>query len=684
VFQPWITKAYTSVLGPNDNFADRITIAGTNINITGDNIGATGETGESTRWGSNSVWYTWTSPVSQRVVIDTTGSNYDTTLAIYTGSAINALTLLAENDDAVGLASRIAFTPTAGTTYQLAIGGFFGRQGFFNLNLTTVALSIGNVSLTEGNSSTTNATFTVNLSTISPETVIVDYATADGSATTANNDYQTTSGTLTFRPGITSQTITVPINGDSLFEGDETLTLNLSNPINAGLTTSSATGTIINDDNPGFTVSAISRNTTEAGGTGTFTIQLNTQPTADITLGLTSSNIGEGTVDKTSVTFTSTNWNVPQTVTVTGVDDFVVDGDIAYQIITAADTTTADTSYNNLKPGDVAVTNTDNDTRSITVNPTSGLTTTEAGGTATFTVVLDSQPTADVSIGMTSDNTAEGNVDKPSLTFTPANWNTPQTVTVTGVDESVVDGNVAYNIVTAATTSTDTNYSGINADDVAVTNTDNDTQGITVTPTSGLTTTEAGGTATFTVVLNSQPTADVSIGMTSDNTAEGTVDKPSLTFTSANWNTPQTVTVTGVDDLVVDGNVAYNIVTAAATSTDTNYSGFNADDVAVTNTDNDTAGFEILPISGNTSEFGGQATFDIRLTSQPTADVILGLTSNNTAEGTVLPANLTFNSTNWNAYQTVTITGVDDAVADGDIAYQIITTARHHHRRHKL
>jgi hypothetical protein len=118
----------------------------------------------------------------------------------------------------------------------------------------------------------------------------------------------------------------------------------------------------------------------------------------------------------------------------------------------------------------------------ITVNPTSGLTTTEAGGTATFTVVLNSQPTADVSIGMTSDNTAEGNVDKPSLTFTPANWNTPQTVTVTGVDESVVDGNVAYNIVTAAATSTDTNYSGVNAKDVAVTNTDNDTQGITVTP----------------------------------------------------------------------------------------------------------------------------------------------------------------------------------------------------------
>jgi hypothetical protein len=80
----------------------------------------------------------------------------------------------------------------------------------------------------------------------------------------------------------------------------------------------------------------------------------------------------------------------------------------------------------------------------------------------------------------------------------------------------------------------------------------------------------------------------VSIGTTSDKTAEGTVNKPSLTFTPAKWNIPQTVTVTGVEDFVIDGNAAYNIVTAAATSTDTIYSGVNANDVAVTNTDSGT------------------------------------------------------------------------------------------------
>ena len=114
-----------------------------------------------------------------------------------------------------------------------------------------------------------------------------------------------------------------------------------------------------------------------------------------------------------------------------------------------------------------------------------------------------------------------------SLTFTAANWNVPQTVTVTGVNDDVDDGDMAYTIVTAAATSTDANYNGLNAADVSVTNTDNDTAGITVTPTSGLVTTEAGGTATFTVVLNTQPTADVTIGLTSSDTTEGTVSPAS-------------------------------------------------------------------------------------------------------------------------------------------------------------
>src|SRR5690606_30188424 len=102
------------------------------------------------------------------------------------------------------------------------------------------------------------------------------------------------------------------------------------------------------------------------------------------------------------------------------------------------------------------------------VNPTSGLVTTEAGDTATFTVVLDTQPSADVSIALSSSDTSEGTVAPASLTFTAANWNILQTVTVTGVDDNEVDGDVAYEIVTAAATSADATYNGVDPDDVSV------------------------------------------------------------------------------------------------------------------------------------------------------------------------------------------------------------------------
>ncbi|MEK6798393.1 MAG: choice-of-anchor Q domain-containing protein [Planctomycetota bacterium] len=436
-----------------------------------------------------------------------------------------------------------------------------------------------------------------------------------------------------------------------------------------------------NGTNPNPTTAGITVNptsglvTTEAGGTATFTVVLDSQPTANVVVGLSSSDTTEGTVSPASVTFTSANWNTAQTVTITGADDSLDDGNIAYTIVTAAATST-DANYNGLNASDVSVTNTDNDTAGITVNPTSGLVTTEAGGTAQFTLVLNSQPSADVTIGLSSSDTTEGTVSPASLTFTSANWNTAQTVTVTGADDSLDDGNIAYSIVTAAATSGDANYNGLNASDVSTTNTDNDTVGITVNPTSGLVTTEAGGTAQFTVVLNSQPTADVTIGLSSSDTTEGTVSPASVTFTSANWNTAQTVTVTGVNDGLDDGDIAYTIVTAAAASADANYNGLNPSDVSVTNTDNDTAGITVNPTSGLvTTEAGGTAQFTIVLTSQPSADVTIGLSSSDTTEGTVSPASLTFTSVNWNTAQTVTVTGADDALADGNIAYSIVTAA---------
>jgi DNA polymerase IIIc chi subunit len=110
------------------------------------------------------------------------------------------------------------------------------------------SLSINDVSVTEGNSGTTTAGFTVSLSAASGQTVTVAYATADGTATTADGDYVAASGTLTFAPGVTTQPINVTVNGDTRNEANETFTVNLSGPVNAMVSDAQGTGTITNDD----------------------------------------------------------------------------------------------------------------------------------------------------------------------------------------------------------------------------------------------------------------------------------------------------------------------------------------------------------------------------------------------------------------------------------------------------
>lgn len=107
--------------------------------------------------------------------------------------------------------------------------------------------------------------------------------------------------------------------------------------------------------------------------------------------------------------------------------------------------------------------------------------------------------------------------------------------------------------------------------------------GIRATPTSGLVTSETGGTATFSIVLARYPKADVTLALASSDASEGAVFPASLTLTQANWNRPQTITVTGLDDGVIDGNQAYTITIGPASSTDAAYAGIDPPDVAVVN-----------------------------------------------------------------------------------------------------
>ena len=109
------------------------------------------------------------------------------------------------------------------------------------------ALSIGDLSVTEGNSGTNTATFTVTLSAAADSTVSVSYATANGTAT-AGTDYVAQSGTLTFTAGQTSNTIAIVVNGDTSVESNETFSVNLTSPVGATLADGQGIATITNDD----------------------------------------------------------------------------------------------------------------------------------------------------------------------------------------------------------------------------------------------------------------------------------------------------------------------------------------------------------------------------------------------------------------------------------------------------
>jgi len=127
--------------------------------------------------------------------------------------------------------------------------------------------TISNPTIVENNSGTNNLIFKVTLSTTSTQTITVNYATADNTAT-AGSDYTATTGTLTFTPGQISQDIIISVNGDTAIEPDETFLINLSNPSNALITDNQGLGTITNDDGDNISVTlAVSPSSVTEDGT---------------------------------------------------------------------------------------------------------------------------------------------------------------------------------------------------------------------------------------------------------------------------------------------------------------------------------------------------------------------------------------------------------------------------------
>jgi parallel beta-helix repeat protein/VCBS repeat-containing protein len=430
--------------------------------------------------------------------------------------------------------------------------------------------------------------------------------------------------------------------------------------------------------------------TSDQGAAAQFQVVLNQQPAGDVTVPLhivnASDGVTRGTLSTPSVTFTPADYNMPQTVTVTGVDDHIDEGAslVTYSVVTDP-ATSSDPAFNGLKAGDLTITAQNDDVAGVTVTAAPNLTTTESGGQVTFTVVLNTIPQDPVSIAASyapltqyASEPVHAIVTPAQLNFDASNWNVPQTVTVTGQNDFVDEGhNTPYNVQLASPTSTDKQYAALAAQNVPVTAINDDHAGIIVTPTSGLVTNADGGTDTFTVQLQSQPTSYVIIPVRSDNRTLGLASPTRLFFDPTNWNVPQTVTMTGVDDQDIDSQVdrLYNGELGFASSVDPIYNGMLGTSVSVTNHDVDTPMINVSPTSGlQTTKTGGTANFAMSLNLQPVADVTVHLYSSNTGEGTVSPSDVTFTLDNFDQPHVVTVTGVNDGTLTS-VAYTIIADA---------
>ena len=248
-------------------------------------------------------------------------------------------------------------------------------------------------------------------------------------------------------------------------------------------------------------------------------------------------------MDQTELTFTAAHWNIPQTVAVTANqdDDAVADDPV---VLTHA---VSGGDYEGVATAEVEVSIIEDDTAGVAIS-TTALEVPE-GETGRYTIVLDTEPTADVIVAIQVPEDAEIAVDQTELTFTAAHWNTPQTVAVTANqdDDAVADDPVP---LTHAVSGGD--YEGVATAEVEVSIIEDDTAEVTISITA-LEVPE-GDAKSYTVVLTSQPTADATVAIQVPENADIAVDQTTLTFTAAHWNTPQTVAVTAAqdDDAVAD------------------------------------------------------------------------------------------------------------------------------------
>ena len=453
------------------------------------------------------------------------------------------------------------------------------------------------------------------------------------------------------------------------------------------------TVTVVDDDVVGVLVSASALSVDEGEFT-TYTVMLGDIPSADVTITpAVAPDGGDVTLTPSgALVFTDATWNTAQVVTVAAAHDTARDtgeggannddsANISHTAVSAGD------DYNGASVGSVAVTVADDDVADVIAG--GALFTADdkrvlegdSASSLIYTIVLNSLPAADVVITPSASLSDELTLPD-ALTFTDANWNVRQTVSITaapGRDDSLEHVTL---MVTHSVSGGDYNSETIPPVEVTITN---DTPGVLVGGVDNLRIDEGrnldadgnpiptGGAHTYTIVLASDPRGLVTVTPAhgpGTGARDLTFTPAVLVFDAATWNTPQSVSVGTGGDLIDDGNLTQTIthaISGAATATGESYEGITATLPAgpfnVTIIEDDEAGINVLmanggpvPSSGlSVINADGMLTYGITLATQPSggATVTVALTA---TPGEINPAALTFSSTNWNTLQVVTLT----------------------------
>ena len=510
-------------------------------------------------------------------------------------------------------------------------------------------LVVSGTALDVAEGSATGTGYTVKLSHVPTEPVTVTVSGHDNTDLTLQG---LTGDTLTFTTSnwATEQTVTVKASHDDDAVNDRvTLTHTAGGGEYGEVSKEVVTVTVDDDEETNVVLSAESLDLVEGAAGLTYAVKLSSEPTATTTVAIAVPSGASLSLDKTTLTFTKSDWNTEQTVRVTATqdDDAVNEDETLTHTANGGD-------YRDVK-ADLTVTIDDDDETGVVLSRTS-LELDEGGAGQTYTVKLSSEPTATTTVAIGVPSGASLSLSTTTLTFTTSNWNSGQTVRVTATQ----DDDAADEEETLTHTADGGDYGGVTAT-LTVRVDDNETASLVVDPTDiGVAEGSVTGT-TYTVKLSHVPTEPVTVTVSGHDNTDLTLQGltgDTLTFTTSNWDTEQTVTVKAShdDDAVNDK------VTLTHTGAGGAYEGL-AESVDVTVDDDEETGVVLSKASVEIDE-GNTATHAVSLSSEPTATTTVEIEVPSGASLSLSTTTLTFASSNWNTEQTVTVTATqdDDAV----------------------